>query len=92
MTQEIVVIAQDKLEALIAGAVQRGVSMAIDGLRLPETMTEAQAATYLCLSQETLRRWRTEGRGPAFQKLGRAVRYLRSELDAWQRGQRRRTV
>lgn len=92
MRQEIVVIAQDKLEALIAGAVQRGVSMAIDGLRLPETMTEAQAATYLCLSQETLRRWRTEGRGPAFQKLGRAVRYLRSELDAWQRGQRQRTV
>lgn len=92
MTQEIVVIAQDKLEALIADAVQRGVSMAIDGLRLPETMTEAQAATYLCLSQETLRRWRTEGRGPTFQKLGRAVRYLRSELDAWQRGQRQRTV
>lgn len=92
MTQELVVITQDKLEALIAGAVQRGVSMAIDGLRLPETMTEAQAATYVCLSQETLRRWRAEGRGPAYQKLGRSVRYLRSELDAWQHRQRQRTV
>lgn len=92
MAQEIVVIAQDKLEALIAGAVQRGVCMAIDGLRLPETMTEAQAATYLCLSQETLRRWRTERRGPVYQKLGRAVRYQRSDLDAWQRRQRQHTI
>lgn len=92
MAQELIVITGDKLEELITGAVQRGVLMAMEGLHLPENMTEAQTANYLCLSQETLRRWRAEGRGPAYQKLGRAVRYLRSELDAWQHRQRQQTI
>lgn len=42
---------------------------------------EDQAATYLNVSQKTLQQWRFYGRGPAYLKLGRSVRYLQSDLD-----------
>lgn len=42
-----------------------------------------QAAHYLGLSVNTLNKWRVQGRGPNFVKLGRAVCYKQSELDAW---------
>ena len=35
------------------------------------------------ISQRTLQRWRLEGFGPKFLKLGRLVRYRRSDLDRW---------
>jgi excisionase family DNA binding protein len=42
-----------------------------------------QAAGYLDLSPNTLDRWRYEGKGPHFVKLGRAVRYRVQDLDAF---------
>lgn len=45
-----------------------------------------QAAVYLLGSAHharTLERWRLEGRTPKYVKLGRMVRYRRSDLDAW---------
>lgn len=44
-------------------------------------MIETEAASLLGLSVKTLRAWRCHGRGPRFVKFGRAVRYLRSDLD-----------
>jgi excisionase family DNA binding protein len=44
-------------------------------------MVETEAASLLGLSVKTLRAWRCHGRGPRFVKLGRAVRYLRSDVD-----------
>lgn len=45
------------------------------------------AAAYLAVSAKSLERWRTEGCGPAFVKVGpgrRArVRYRKADLDAW---------
>lgn len=35
------------------------------------------------LSVSTLRKWRLNGRGPAFYKVGSAVRYNPAVLDAW---------
>lgn len=35
------------------------------------------------ISPRTLQRWRLEGTGPVFVKVGRLVRYRRSALDAW---------
>jgi predicted DNA-binding transcriptional regulator AlpA len=35
------------------------------------------------VSQRTLQRWRLEGVGPKFLKLGRLVRYRKSDLDRW---------
>jgi len=46
-----------------------------------------QAAKYLTLSKQTLDLWRCQGRGPQFLKVGRAVCYRRSDLDAWLNGQ-----
>lgn len=42
-----------------------------------------QAAHYLGLSANTLNKWRTQGKGPNFVKLGRAVCYRQSDLDGW---------
>ncbi len=50
---------------------------------------EEEAAAYLGLSRATLRRGRMEGKRdrrcqtPPFVRLGRAVRYIRTDLDQW---------
>jgi predicted DNA-binding transcriptional regulator AlpA len=46
-------------------------------------LAEAEAARILGLSVKTLRRWRWAGQGPSFRKLGRAVRYASSDLEAY---------
>ncbi|WP_025322238.1 helix-turn-helix transcriptional regulator [Deferrisoma camini] len=46
-------------------------------------MNEKEAAAYLGLSVRTLQAWRQKGIGPAWKKLGRAVRYALSDLDAF---------
>ena len=52
----------------------------------PGVWRDKQAARYLTVSRDTLRIWRQRkhrGRGPAFVRVGRLVRYLRADLDAW---------
>ena len=44
-------------------------------------LTESAAAVRLGLKVATLRAWRHQGRGPAFVRLGRAIRYLTRDLD-----------
>ncbi len=46
-------------------------------------MKTAEAAHYLGLAVSTLNKWRCDGDGPKFLKLGRAVRYRREDLDAF---------
>jgi excisionase family DNA binding protein len=55
-----------------------------------EYLTEAEVAELLKVSVGTLRRWRREGTGPPALRLGRGVRYLRRDLDAWAKDQRER--
>lgn len=45
--------------------------------------TETESALYLCLSPKTLRKWRSLGKGPSYQQLGRSIRYTKADLDAW---------
>ena len=47
----------------------------------PTPLTEIEAAARLGLKVATLRAWRHQGKGPAFVRLGRAIRYLRSDID-----------
>lgn len=47
----------------------------------PHLLREIDAAAYLGLAPKTLARWRWSGKGPAFHKLGSAVRYSVQELD-----------
>lgn len=49
---------------------------------------EGDAAKYLGgenspVSVRTLQRWRMEGTGPVYVRLGRLVRYRQRDLDAW---------
>lgn len=46
-----------------------------------EKLTTAEAAEYLRLADRTLERWRIEGRGPRFIKVGAKVLYAKRELD-----------
>lgn len=46
-------------------------------------INESEAARYLCLSRSFMRQARVKGTGPAFIKMGRAVRYRLEDLDAW---------
>jgi len=58
--------------------------------QLPQRgLTEQEAAAYIGMSRSFLRHSRMDGRrdnftpGPRFTKIGRSVRYLRDDLDAW---------
>ena len=46
-----------------------------------EPLTETEAAARLGLKVPTLRAWRSQGRGPAYIRLGRAIRYLPTDVD-----------
>jgi excisionase family DNA binding protein len=54
-----------------------------------ELLTQQQLADELQVSVRTLERWRQEGTGPAFIRVGRSPRYRRSDIDAWLERQRR---
>lgn len=49
----------------------------------PHLLREIDAAAYLGLAPKTLARWRWAGKGPAFHKIGSAVRYSVLELDSF---------
>ena len=48
-----------------------------------DVLTTGEAADYVRLGKPTLERFRLTGDGPAFAKLGGAVRYRRGDLDRW---------
>jgi predicted DNA-binding transcriptional regulator AlpA len=53
------------------------------------TLTETEAAEYICMSRSFLRKDRMDGirvnrtPGPQFLKLGKSIRYLKEDLDTW---------
>jgi excisionase family DNA binding protein len=47
---------------------------------MSQFLTTEQAANFLELSRRTLETWRTNGGGPGYVKLGRAVRYHETDL------------
>ncbi|MDO6421741.1 helix-turn-helix transcriptional regulator [Saccharophagus degradans] len=55
----------------------------------PKALTEIEAAKYIGMSRSFLAQARMDGPrnnrtpAPRFIKIGRAVRYLRQDLDAW---------
>lgn len=47
-------------------------------------MTPQEAAAFLKLYPDTLKKWRRVGKGPKFHKMGsRCIRYVREELEEW---------
>ncbi|WP_306253769.1 helix-turn-helix domain-containing protein [Parvularcula sp. IMCC14364] len=49
-------------------------------------LTNEQAANYLGMKASTLNRWRCSGVGPRFLKVGRLIKYRKSDLDAYLQG------
>lgn len=56
---------------------------------MDKLFTPAQTAEHLCVSEMTLRKWRWEGKGPRFIKLGRKVAYKKQDICDWVDGQSR---
>ena len=48
-----------------------------------QLLNEKQAAQVLCLSEKTLQAWRFYGKGPAYRKIGRAIRYDLRDLEKY---------
>lgn len=48
----------------------------------------AAAAAMLETTEATLRRWRRNGHGPVFLRIGRKIRYKREDIEAWIDSQR----
>lgn len=53
-----------------------------------EIMTTTEVAEYLRVPVPTVYRWRNDGHGPTASRVGRHLRYRRSEVDAWLNAQR----
>ena len=51
-------------------------------------MNDVKAAEYLGLAVQTLRNWRTQSRGPAYIRAGRAIRYAIEDLRDFMNGNR----
>ena len=52
------------------------------------TEDEVVARYRNALTAGTLRNWRSQGQGPAFTRIGKAVLYARTDLEAWEASQR----
>lgn len=48
-----------------------------------ELLNEDQAAELITMRPQTLAVWRMKGIGPKFMRVGRLVRYRKSDLLAW---------
>lgn len=48
-----------------------------------DILNTQEAAEYVRLGKPTLERFRITGAGPTYCQLGRAVRYRKTDLDAW---------
>jgi len=55
-------------------------------------LSTRQLAELTGLSHVTLELWRRQGRGPAFLRLGRRVRYDMRDVETWMAAQRRGEV
>lgn len=52
-------------------------------IAMRELLTTGELAAYLQVSARTLIRWRVHRVGPPWTKVGRHVRYLKSDVDGW---------
>jgi len=48
-----------------------------------ELLTTEQLAELLGIRPNTIEGWRLKGQGPRFCKLGRSIRYRRSDVEDW---------
>lgn len=54
-----------------------------DGVQGARAINESELARQANISTAVLRKWRREGKGPRFVKLGRLIRYLVKDVEVW---------
>jgi excisionase family DNA binding protein len=59
---------------------------------MEDLLKDHEAAGYLKVPVGTLANWRYQGKGPRFVKVGRHVRYRRSDVEAWLEGNARQST
>jgi excisionase family DNA binding protein len=52
-------------------------------LSITDVMTEPETAEHIGISLSGLRKWRSDGRGPPYVRLGRLIRYRRTVVEEW---------
>lgn len=57
-----------------------------------EYLDERRLCALLGISSVTATKWRANAKGPPFIRVGRLVRYRRSDVDAWLRSRTVRTA
>jgi hypothetical protein len=62
--------------------------MAAPGRDVRPALMESEAALRLGVKAATLRAWRHQGKGPAFVRFGRAVRYLVRDIEDFEQASR----
>ncbi len=50
---------------------------------MSDLMKEREVADLLRISRQTLSKWRSEEKGPAFIQVGGSIRYSREAVDQW---------
>jgi excisionase family DNA binding protein len=90
MNQSIGILSPEELDRIVSRAIRRELE-AFSGKNaaaVSESLTPQQAADYLNQSVNTLRQWRAQGRGPAYEKRSRSIYYRRDDLDTWRNANR----
>jgi predicted DNA-binding transcriptional regulator AlpA len=64
----------------------------LDGRPARRWLSPAEASTYTGISKSWMAKLRMHGTGPAYAKLGKAVRYSVESLDAWMSEHARRST
>jgi len=52
-------------------------------MQITSAMDYQAAAAYIGCSAAALRQWKRVGNGPRYYKIGKLVRYRKSDLDVW---------
>lgn len=51
--------------------------------QMPRRFSEREAAEFLGVQYQTLKNWRTAGRGPSFYRVGTKIVFDARDLEAW---------
>lgn len=93
MQNGIILVTREELATIVGDAVRNELGAIVRESTLSTVaMTEKEAATYINQAPATLRTWRSQSRGPAYQKGARGIRYAKEDLDAWLAGNRTHTA
>ena len=86
---QIAVMTPDQLQSFVRDAVRAELGALVRDMSKPQnSYTIQEAADFLGYSVHALNKWRKDGRGPAFRKGDKGVRYERSDLEAFKQSER----